>query len=369
MVLTQYSSDMVLPGMEEVRERVDVRMRDFVDRQRTCSAALLPERGDRFSWSVAMDDLHRFVGRGKRLRAAFCYWGWRGAGGDPDDEGIITVAAAVELLHAFALIHDDLMDDSDTRRGEDSLHRRHASLHSSSGAGGSSEHFGKSVALLLGNLCLGWFHELLAETTAPPERVRAVRSVVSQEFLELVFGQYLDLVEQTGFPGSVERSRRVIHYKTAKYTIERPLHLGGALAGASPGLLDSYTAYAEPLGEAFQLRDDVLGAFGDPASTGKPVEDDLTTRKATVLMATARRRATAAQAVRMERVFDKPHLDAEDVQTLRTLLVDTGALAEIEGVIEERAAVAATELSTLPADARTRHVLDELIHSVTHRRQ
>ena len=352
---------------EDVRERVDAALATFLDQQQSRFEDMLPAANDRTPWLEALSSLRSFLSHGKRLRAAFCYWGWRGAGGDPEDEGIITAAAALELLHAFALVHDDIMDDSDTRRGAPSLHRRHATRHQQASRYGPSELYGTSVALLLGDLCLGWFHEMLDGCGLPADRLRTARGLVSHSFSELILGQYLDLDEQTGRTLSADRAATVIHYKTAKYTVERPMHLGGVLAGASPELLTAYTDYALPLGEAFQLRDDVLGAFGEAELTGKPVADDLRTRKSTVLVATARERATPEQVQQLDRLFAGPDLTDEKVGQLADLLVRTGALNESEKLISTRADAADRALATMPVDEEVHGVLDQLAVASTNR--
>lgn len=352
---------------EHVRSRVDAALARFLDQQESRFEDMLPAAGDRTPWLEVLASLRSFLAHGKRLRAAFCYWGWRGAGGDPEDEGIITAAAALELLHAFALVHDDLIDDSDTRRGAPSLHRRHTTRHLESSRSGPAELYGKSVALLLGDLCLGWFHEMLDGSGLPTERLRTARGLVSHSFSELILGQYLDLDEQTARTLSGQRAETVIRYKTAKYTVERPMHLGGVLAGASPELLNSYTDYALPLGEAFQLRDDVLGAFGEAELTGKPVADDLRTRKSTVLVATARSRATREQAEHLDRLFAGYDLTEEQVGQLASLLVRTGALEESENLIATRAEAASGVLGAMPVNGDVRGVLDELVVACTRR--
>jgi geranylgeranyl diphosphate synthase type I len=238
-----------------------------------------------------------FVRAGKRLRPAFCYWGWRGAGG-PDCEPIVAAAATLELFQAAALIHDDLMDDSDTRRGMPSVHRRFAMLHRGSGWVGEPRRFGLAGAVLTGDLCLVWCDQMLTDSGLDLDRLARGRPAFDRMRTELMAGQYLDMREQAlaGQAGAVERARRVIMFKSAKYTVEEPLLLGGALAGAPPSLLADYSAFGLPLGEAFQLRDDLLGVFGDPEQTGKPAGDDLREGKRTVLVASALERATPVQA-------------------------------------------------------------------------
>src|SRR5215469_4907376 len=282
-----------------VRDRVDRALQAFLGQQHD---VLLAAGQDLLPGAESISGL---LAGGKRLRPAFCYWGWRGAGG-PDCPEIINAAAALELLHAGALIHDDLMDASDTRRGQPSLHRQFEARHAARGWYGSAEAFGMGMAILLGDLLICWTDEMFHASGLPGDALRRGRPVLDQMRTEVFAGQYLDLLGQAAGDETVAGALRVVELKTAKYTIERPLHLGAALAGAGPDLAGprgpgsggalagdggtaggdgslaaAYTAYGLPLGIAFQLRDDILGVFGDPAQTGKPAGDDVREGKRT----------------------------------------------------------------------------------------
>ncbi|KAA1378826.1 polyprenyl synthetase family protein [Aeromicrobium fastidiosum] len=224
-----------------------------------------------------------FVAGGKRLRPQFCFAGWLVAGGRADDPAIVPAAAALEWLQGSALVHDDLMDGSDTRRGRPSVHREFEARHRDGRREGDSAGFGESVAVLLGDLMLSWCDEMFRASALPT--VPAALAFLDLCKTEVVAGQFLDVVGQTRATLSVAEAMRVVRFKSAKYTVERPLHMGAALAGAGDGLIASLSDVALPLGEAFQLRDDVLGVFGDPAVTGKPAGDDLREGKRTVLVA------------------------------------------------------------------------------------
>ena len=227
------------------------------------------------------DAVESFVlGGGKRLRPAFAYWGYRGAGGEDRDE-VVTALASLELVQASALMHDDLMDASDTRRGEPAVHRRFAMLHDRAGWQGGADGFGAAAAILLGDLCLVWSDELLHASGLDPVTVARARPVFDLMRTEVMIGQYLDVLTQASADTSVQRASQVARFKSAKYTVEHPLLLGAALADAPAELSAAYSAFGLPLGEAFQLRDDVLGVFGDPAATGKPAGDDLREGKRT----------------------------------------------------------------------------------------
>ena len=306
------------------------------------------------------------LGGGKRLRPAFCYWGWRAAGG-ADTDAIVTASACLELLQACALIHDDVMDGSDTRRGQPAMHRRFSALHRGEDWHGDPEAFGLSAAILIGDLCLIWADELLNTAGLPADALLRAQPVYDEMRVELRAGQYLDLLEQALGGGTVESALRVARYKSAKYTIERPLHMGAALAGADADVLAGYSAYGLPLGEAFQLRDDVLGVFGDPATTGKPAGDDLREGKRTALIAMALTAATPAQVSVVRRHLGDPHLSPTGVAELRQIIDETGALARVEDLIAELTEVALAALATAAVHDDAREALEELAVAATAR--
>lgn len=232
---------------------------------------------------------HDFVTGGKRLRASFCRAGWLAKGGSDCDPTMIEAAAAIELLQGSALVHDDLMDDSDTRRGRPSVHRDFQARHVRDGRVGDPAGFGRSTAVLMGDLLLSWSNEMLVSAALEVDRTagRTAIGIYDTCKAEVAAGQFLDVTAQTRPDVSVEEAMLVVRYKSAKYTVERPLQIGAALAGADEQLLHGLSDVALPLGEAFQLRDDVLGVFGDPDVTGKPAGDDLREGKRTVLVARA----------------------------------------------------------------------------------
>jgi geranylgeranyl diphosphate synthase type I len=344
---------------------------EFTGRQRALAGSIAAEM------LPAVDAVAGLLSGGKRLRAAFCYWGWRGAGG-ADCDGILAAAAALELLHASALVHDDVLDDSDTRRGRPSLHRVFAARHAAEGWRGSAEAFGRGSAILLGDLLLAWSDELFGGSGLDPAVLARGRPVLDVMRTEVMAGQYLDLLEQAGQGGGMAGALRVVRYKTAKYTVERPLHLGAALAsadhvgaehaGRGSALARGYSGYGLPLGMAFQLRDDVLGVFGDPAETGKPAGDDIRAGKRTVLAAMAREKATPAQVSALDRLLGDPAIGADGIAEFRGLLTRTGALAECEAMIDRYVTEALAVLDTLPVPAEARAALAELAAAATARR-
>lgn len=345
---------------DDLRPRVQKAVDDFISTQRE----ILDGVSDDLDPLVeAVTDL---LSGGKRLRPAFCWWGYRGAGG-ADTEEALRAAAALEFLQACALIHDDVMDGSDTRRGMPSAHHRFAMLHRGSEWLGSPEAFGVGAAILLGDLCLSWADELLLTSGVPAEHLKAAKRVYDEMRTELMAGQYLDLLEQARGGGSVERAMRVVRFKSAKYTIERPLHMGAALAGADADVMAAYSGYGLPLGEAFQLRDDVLGVFGDPGETGKPAGDDLREGKRTVLIATAMARATPAQAAQIRRHLGDPGLDATGVALLREVIADTGALNHAEQLITSLTDQALAALASVDLQPPAPEVLAGLAYAATRR--
>ncbi|WP_131743219.1 polyprenyl synthetase family protein [Actinomadura roseirufa] len=344
-----------------IRKEIDEALLAFVARQRP---GLLGISDDLAPLLSALDGL---LSGGKRLRPAFCYWGWHAAGGDEADAGIAVAAASLELLQASALIHDDVMDSSDIRRGQPSVHRRFEALHRAQGWPGDARAFGGGGAILLGDLCLAWSGEMFETCGLDEERRRRGRAVYDTMRSEVMCGQYLDMLEGTRGGASVATALRVVEFKSAKYTIERPLHLGAALAGGGPAVTAALTGYGLPLGIAFQLRDDVLGVFGDPAETGKPAGDDLREGKRTVLVALTLERATPAQAAAVRRRLGDPGLDRPGVDELREIIQETGGLAACEEMIERYAAEADRALTAAPITEPARAALADLAVAATSR--
>ncbi len=338
--------------------------------EKTLEAFLSRQQGvlDDISVDLAhvVDSLTALLSDGKRLRPAFCYWGWRGAGGAAN-EGIITAAASLELLHACALLHDDVMDDSDTRRGMPAAHRQFAGLHRTRQWLGSPDSFGIGSAILLGDLCLAWSDELYLGADLDAASLMRSHEVIDIMRTEVMAGQYLDLVEQVKGDTTLEGARTVMRFKSAKYTVERPLHLGAALAGAHLELTTMYSAYGLPLGEAFQLRDDVLGVFGDPEQTGKPAGDDIREGKRTMLMALTIEGASPAQSAAVRRHLGDPHIDAEAIAQVREVIVDSGALSAVEARIESLTAEAIASIKAPLLDSQVADVLRDLAVAATTR--
>ena len=328
----------------ELNERIDAALTAFLDRQAEVICGIDASLG------AYADAVRDFVLRGgKRLRPAFAYWGARGAG-LADSDALVACVASLEFVQASALMHDDLIDGSDTRRGMPSIHRRFAALHEGEGWSGRPEEFGTAAAILLGDLCLAWSDELLCSAGMPVAAVAAARRDFDLMRTEVSAGQYLDVLSEVRRDVSEATAAKVARYKSAKYTIERPMLIGASLAGAPERIRERYSRIGLPLGEAFQLRDDVLGVFGDPAQTGKPAGDDLREGKHTFLIARAWAGADAAQRAALDAGLGNPGLDEAGVERLRAVLMDTGALADTEQRIESLAAEAEAALEDSRAD-------------------
>ncbi|WP_332662547.1 polyprenyl synthetase family protein [Aeromicrobium sp.] len=337
----------------EFRTRIDHTLESFVAGQRELLSELGPDLEGLADAAIG------FVAGGKRLRPQFCYAGWLVAGGDPDEPGIVTAAAALEWLQASALVHDDLMDGSDTRRGRPSVHRAFEGLHRAESRHGDPVGFGTSAAVLLGDLLLSWCDELFRSNGLP--HTDKAFGFLDLCKTEVVAGQFLDVAGQTRESLSVAEAMTVVRYKSAKYTVERPLHIGAALAGADPDLIAALTDVALPLGEAFQLRDDVLGVFGDPDLTGKPAGDDLREGKRTVLVA-----RTAELTDDAGRELLRTSLGTSDgVEAVRDLIRTSGALAAVEEDIARLEASADEAIDRLGPGARD--VLGPLALTATRR--
>jgi geranylgeranyl diphosphate synthase type I len=295
---------------------------------------------------------------GKRLRAAFCYWAFVGYGGEPDDPRAIDAGSALEMLHTAALLHDDIIDASARRHGQETAHLQYAGRHRAAAWWGDSARFGMGAGILMGDLALVYSGRLLGP--APT----AAREVLDEVRLEVNMGQYLDLLGGArGIDGGDRaQAERIRTYKTAKYTIERPLHLGAALAAPDhfAGLAPSLSAFGLPLGEAFQLRDDLLGVFGDPAITGKPVGDDLREGKPTLLAHLAYARASRSQADWFAARFGAAALSPAEALELSRMMEATGARQEVETEMARLAAIAQEALVALPVRPEARQALQDL---------
>ncbi|PRY17710.1 polyprenyl synthetase family protein [Pseudosporangium ferrugineum] len=344
---------------------------------------------------------------GKRLRPTFAYWGWRGMLGSREPvDSVLPALAALELMHTFALVHDDVMDGSATRRGRPTAHRLFATQHEIAGRSGDSEQFGSTSAILVGDLCLVWADQLLAQTAVTTATLFGVRACYDRMRVEAVAGQYLDVLGETQpDEWSLERALVVARHKTASYTVQRPLQFGLALAGPmrrmAPAINEAYDSYGIAVGEAFQLRDDLLGVYGDPKVTGKPASDDLRTRKPTALLMLAHRLATPAQraelaqtpagavipadgsggplstamklpgsardvAVREAATDEALSMEAR-IARQAEVIAETGAVSQVEAMIRQRVDQAVSAIQNAPIHHDARAALIDLAMTATHR--
>lgn len=336
----------------DVARRVEARLEPFLE-------AEITRWGD-FDAALAapLEALRDLVmAPAKRIRPTFCHWGHVAAGGAADDATVTDAGAALELLQAFALIHDDVMDGSDVRRGKLTAHLKFAADHTAGEWRGEPRRYGEGVAILVGDLAHVYADRFVLEAPV------AARRVWDDLRIELNAGQYLDLHGTACGEDDPVRTQRIARYKSGKYTVERPLHLGAALGGALDRLGDTLTAYGEPLGEAFQLRDDLLGAFGETAHTGKPVGDDLREGKPTTLLAEGLTRADRTQRA----VLATAGTDGLDVAAIQEILVDVGARRAVEERVDTLAAEAIGNLDPDVVDADVIAALTELAWYVAHR--
>jgi geranylgeranyl diphosphate synthase type I len=357
-LVTRTAPDEVRSADDGLADAVEHTLAGYLERRCADAAAIDPAFG------AATETLREFVlSGGKRIRPTFAWWGWRGAGGSPDDAdapAVLAAISALELIQACALVHDDLMDASATRRGHPTVHVEFARRHAEAGWGGRPARFGAAAAILLGDLALVWADDLFRSAGLPVEALHRAATPWDAMRTEVLGGQYLDVLHQSTGDASPRAALLVDRFKTAAYTVERPLHLGAAIADAPPELTSCYRRFGADIGIAFQLRDDLLGVFGDPEVTGKPAGDDLREGKRTLLLALALERAAAqgatASAAAVESALGDPDLDGDGVDRVRTLLTELGAPQAVEQRIAALTGSALDALSTAeiaePAAAR-----------------
>jgi len=343
----------------QLREQVAVVLTGYV--RGRCAEYVHDVPGAEFIAELLAD----FVLRGKYVRSTFSYLGWlSGAAGTA---AAVRAAASTELLHAFALLQDDVMGQSAMRRGRPAVHVRLADWHRSQGLEGPAGRFGESAAILLADLCLVWAEQLFRESGLPAAALERGWPRYDALRGELAVGQFADLVNDVRRQPGLAEVLDVTRRKSGNYTVRRPLELGAAMAGCSGHLLAVLGEYGELVGEAFQLRDDVLGVFGRPDVTGKPSGGDLQEHKATSIVVLATELATPVQRTELTRLACREVLDASDVARWRQLIVDTGAAVRIEQLIAHRVAVASDRLAGSGLPRFVHDALDELAVRYTDR--
>jgi len=348
--------------LKEIRNSINQELLNFV----AAENKYLNEIGSELA-PVATAMERFLLDSGKRLRPLFAYLGFLGTGSKPSIE-ILRACASLELVHVCALMHDDVMDASDTRRGAPSIHRAFEAMHVEEKLSGSAAQFGISSAILLGDLALVWSAKMLHQSGIDGATLFRSLPMYDEMRVELMAGQYLDVYEQALASESVERSLKVARYKSGKYTIERPLHFGAALGDGNPDLFTTYSNYGLPLGEAFQLRDDILGIFGDPQETGKPAGDDLREGKRTVLLAKVMELADSTQKSEISSTLGNQSLNLAQVNKVREIFVSTGALSEVENLISKLTSSAQSALEHGEIDPMATSALTQLLTIVTQRK-
>lgn len=339
-----------------LKPRVDAALLEFVENE-TLQLELIDQQ-----LAPVGARLREAVSGGKRIRAAFCYWGWR-ACGQADTQAAVRAAASMELVHAAAITHDDLIDASALRRGVPSTH---IALLDAVPDAPDRAWAANSLAMLVGDLLMAWAGQLFATCGLPAAYLARARPLWAVLSRELIAGGCLEIL-RNGASESLEDSLRISRYKSAKYTVEHPLQIGGRLGGASPALLASFTAYGVPVGEAFQLRDDLLAVFGDPASTGKSNFDDLAGARPTALVALALRGAAPDDRAELLGLLGRPDLAAPDLERVRTILDRSGARARVEQLIAQRIRTAHAALARAPMSAAAASALHDLADAATDR--
>lgn len=340
-------------GLGAVVDAVNMRLETLFDGYRAHLGSVDPNLGPMADVAKAMVDAG-----GKRIRPAFVWWGYRATGTEPNP-AVITVAAAVELLHTFALIHDDIMDRARTRRGATTSHLAMAEIHEREGWVGDREWFGISSGIITGDLVSVWADQAFAQANLPPATLQAGFEVYNTMRAEVMAGQWLD-VRLAALPqATTAESEHVALLKSGRYSITRPLELGAALGEcADPELLLALRTYGDHIGVAFQMRDDVLGIFGNMAKTGKSVGSDIREGKRTVLMLMALEHATPAQRAILDRSLGNPDVTNTDLDAVREIVVATGARDLVELKIQRDLDTALSAAVNL--DNPARQVLEEL---------
>ena len=347
----------------EVRRRVDAAL-----------AVHLVKRADHLA--SLSDDLRpvgtaliEFCADGKRIRPLFAYCGWRAAGGGTDDSAVISAVSGLELIQAAALVHDDIIDESDSRRGRPSAHRAFEALHLEGGFAGSAEKYGVAVAILLGDLALIWADAVVQGADLQDAALLRVRRELDLMRIEVMAGQFLDVLEQAR-PAppehAVQSALKVAALKSASYTVARPMLVGAAIAGAGDDIRATFATFGHHIGVAFQLRDDLLGVYGDPAVTGKPAGDDLREGKRTALVARALDRLGDRGAALNDALGD-PALSASDIERVRELISSSGAADDVEQLIQEHTTTALAALEDVQLEPTGRDALRSLAAAATSR--
>ncbi|WP_350352035.1 polyprenyl synthetase family protein [Microbacterium sp. A8/3-1] len=359
----------VVPSPSSVPDAVAARLDRFLALMRTEALEYGPEAAG------FLDAAARTLVGGKRLRARFCHAGWRAVARFRDRDAaeadaLWDTCAALEIFQSAALVHDDLIDNSDTRRGRPAAHRALEASHREAGWAGDAEPFGRASAVLLGDLLVAWSDDLLESALEGHPHARTVRREYARMRRDVTTGQYLDIAEESAWSVNdgglhAERALRVVSLKSARYSIEQPLALGGALAGAEQDQMAALRSFGHPVGMAFQLRDDILGVYGDSSVTGKPAGDDLREGKRTVLVALTREALDSSARNLLDEMLGDPELSAQQVSFVQATIADSGALERVETMISDYAREADRALSGARLDNAAVGELRDLARAAT----
>jgi geranylgeranyl diphosphate synthase type I len=357
---------LAVADLGRLRAAVEAALHAFLTEQRQTLADMAAEL------VPVADEVAAVAGGGKRLRPAFAYWGWRGfvaaSGARAEaDDAVLRAVAALELVHSSALVHDDVMDAADTRRGRPATHVGFADRHGGDALDGDGAAFGIGAAILVGDLALVWSDELLRRSGISTDALARVRPVWDTMRTEVTAGQYLDLLRAAGGLPGPAGALKVARFKSAGYTVQRPLQLGAALACAGPDAMEVCSAIGLPLGEAFQLRDDVLGVFGDPSVTGKSVDDDLREGKRTLLVALTEEATDDDGRALLAGTLGNSAADQSELDGVRSLMSRSGALDRVEERIAQQTGLARAAIARAPIAADARQALDALAVAATTR--
>ncbi|WP_082133019.1 polyprenyl synthetase family protein [Mycolicibacterium obuense] len=349
-----------------LRESVRSHLAEFVRSE--CAGRLAATNVD-----IAGGLLADFLDGGKYVRSTFMYLGWLcGAGEDGDADSAehaaaVRASASLELLHAFALIQDDVMDSSPLRRARPAAHISFGRWHRERGLAGSPDRFGESAAILLGDLCLVWAEQMLRRSGVGQPALARVWPHYDDMRTELAIGQFADLVNSSHALPTLEEVLDVLRRKSGNYTVRRPLEIGAVMAGCDDDVIDALSAYGAAIGEAFQLRDDLLGVFGTPSLTGKSAGTDMEERKATSVIIAAYQLADKPLREQLFDLMNRPHIDREAAEHWRTLIVASGAVEWIERLIADRHSVALDHLDAVELPDVARAALADMAVACTQR--
>lgn len=332
-----------------VSEAVSQRLSGFVSDRRAEVPPASPEG------LIVIDAAHTALTGGKRLRARFCEAGWRAVSPSRRDAEILDVAAALEVFQAAALVHDDIIDNSDTRRGRPASHRELEAVHRARSWAGDAEAFGRSAALLLGDLLVAWSDDLFERALLTTASAAATRVEYARMRRDVTLGQFLDIAQESAWitqaaDQHASRARDIASLKSARYSVQQPIVIGAAFGGGDAAQLSALRAFGLPLGLAFQLRDDELGVFGDDSVTGKPAGDDLREGKRTLLVAYTRERLDVDERAHLDRALGDPSLDDAEIRHIQDLMRSTGAFERVENEITAYAAEADRALASAALD-------------------